>query len=113
LALLAIAGCSSRNPDEQQRSLDRVHQDKSCADAVGFYEPETGVVSSEAIAKEVAYRYLKSAYPTDRHLRPMTASLKNGVWTVSGSMPKNAAGGVAAIELCQSNGRVLVMSHGQ
>ena len=114
-ALLCLSACSSGHSDEERRPLDRVHQDRRCAQALNLYghEPIGGVVSSERIAKEVAYAYLKAIYPNDRHLRPMTAILSNGVWAVNGTLPKGSIGGVAGIALCQSNGRVLEITHGK
>jgi len=70
-------------------------------------------VNSESIAKDVAYAYLKGVYPNDRHLRPMTATSTDGVWTVNGTLPSGSVGGVAGITLCQSNGRVLEIAHGK
>lgn len=112
-ALLFLWACSSSHSDEQRRPIDRVHQDRRCIEAVNLYghEPTGGVVSSESIAKDVAYRYLKAVYPNDRHLRPMIATLSNGVWTVNGTLPGPSTGGVAGIALCQSNGRVLEITH--
>jgi hypothetical protein len=111
--LLLVSACSSGSSDEQRRPLDRAHQDRRCAEALNLYghEPENGVVSSESIAKGVAHAYLKSTYPEDHHLRPMTAILSNGVWTLTGTLPTGSIGGVAGIAICQSNGRVLEITH--
>jgi hypothetical protein len=114
-ALLFSSACSSGHSDDQRRALDRVHQDRRCAEAVNLYgrEPAGGAVSTESIAKDVAYAYLKSLYPNDRHLRPMTATLTDGVWTVNGTLPTGSVGGAGGIALCQSNGRVLEITHGK
>jgi hypothetical protein len=114
-AILSVSACSPNKGDEQQRQLDRVHQDRRCAEPVSLYshEPTNGIASSERIAKDVAFAYLKGIYPNDRHLRPMTATLSNGVWTVNGTLPKGSIGGVAGLTLCQSNGRVLEIAHGK
>jgi hypothetical protein len=112
-ALLFLCACSHQDRDDSWRALDRVHQDQRCAEPVGFYEPKGGVVSSASIGEAAAYAYLKAIYPNDNHLRPMTANLTNGVWTVSGTLPKGSVGGVATILLCQSNGRVLQIIHGK
>lgn len=114
-SVLLLAGCSSAHSDERRRPLDRLHQDSRCAETVNLYghEPDDGVVSSESIAVDVAYAYLKAIYPDDRYLRPMRARLNNGVWVVNGSLPKHMLGGVAGISLCQSNGRVLEITHGK
>lgn len=112
LAVLLLASCSPEG-DAQSLPLDEARQDRRCAERVAFYQPPSGVVSNEAIAKEVAFAYLRRVYPEDDHLRPMTAHLRNGVWHVLGYMPEGMFGGVAHIELCQSNGRVLIIYHEQ
>jgi hypothetical protein len=119
--LLLVAGCSSQHSDEQQRPLDRLHQDPRCSEEISSDKrdphhrvlSDAGVISSESIAKDVAYGYLKAVYPDDRYLRPMTATLSNGVWTVNAGLPKEMIGGVAGIALCQLNGRVLEIAHGR
>ncbi len=117
--VLSVSACSSAQPDEQRRKLDRLHQDPRCDEAVTMREPQVrfvgsaGVVNSESIAKDIAYTYLKAVYPEDRHLRPMRVTFRNGVWTVNGTLPKDMVGGVAAVEICQSNGRVLQIAHGK
>src|SRR5205085_7147284 len=89
--LLLVPACSSEHRDES-RPLDASHQDARCSEGARFDEREPHhsilrsacVISSESIAKDVAYSYLKAVYPNDRHLRPMEASLNKGVWTVNG-----------------------------
>src|SRR4051794_28161243 len=102
-ALLLVSACSSGQPDERRRPLDRLHQDARCSEPTSADMRElharsldnVGVVSSESVAIDVAYAYLKAVYPDDRHLRPMTANLDRGVWTVNGTLPKGSIGGVA------------------
>jgi NTF2 fold immunity protein of polymorphic toxin system component len=50
--------------------------------------------------------------------KPYRATLKDGVWTVEGSMPPNPLhqpmfGGVALIEIAKSDGRILRVEHGE
>jgi hypothetical protein len=45
--------------------------------------------------------------------RPFTATLRGEVWEVSGSLPKNTAGGVAEVRILKRNGRVVSVIHGQ
>jgi hypothetical protein len=120
-ALLLVSACSSDHSDERHRPLDRLHQDPRCAETtnVDMRAPQDrvvgrdGVVSSESIAKQIAYSYLNAVYPKDITLRRMTATLSNGVWIVNGTLPKDSFGGVAGIAICQSNGRVLEVAHGR
>jgi hypothetical protein len=44
---------------------------------------------------------------------PFHAHLKNGIWTVSGSLPANMLGGVATIRLDKQTGKVISYIHGQ
>jgi hypothetical protein len=53
-----------------------------------------------------------SADPDDAR-QPLNADLHDGIWHVHGTLPAGAIGGVAEIYLCQSNGRVLKIIHGQ
>ena len=45
--------------------------------------------------------------------RPFHAEMSNGVWTVTGSLPENCVGGVAEIDIQQSDGKILRVSHGR
>lgn len=46
--------------------------------------------------------------------KPYQATLKNGVWIVTGSLPKGwNVGGVAMAEISQKDGRVLEIGHGK
>src|SRR5689334_18783818 len=98
LALFLVSACSSEHRDEQPRPLDVLHQDARCAEAASFDKrmpdhrilSSAGVISNESVAKDIAYSYLKTVYPEDRYLRPMTATLSNGVWVVNGTLPKEA-----------------------
>jgi hypothetical protein len=43
--------------------------------------------------------------------RPITAILRDGVWTVSGTLPPHSLGGVATVELSATDGRVVRVYH--
>jgi len=45
--------------------------------------------------------------------KPFKAKLLNGVWIVTGSLPKDTLGGVPIAEISKSDGRVNRMSHGK
>ena len=45
--------------------------------------------------------------------RPFRATLRNGVWTVRGSLPPGWVGGVAEAEIAQSDARVFKVTHGK
>ena len=43
--------------------------------------------------------------------KPFRATLKNGVWTVTGSLPPGFVGGVATARIAQRDGRILGVIH--
>jgi NTF2 fold immunity protein len=43
--------------------------------------------------------------------KPYHADLKNGVWTVEGSLPNGWKGGVAIAKISKSDGTVLLVIH--
>ena len=44
----------------------------------------------------------------------LKAKLENGIWHVSGSLPKGSVkGGVAVAEISKSDGRIIRVSHGK
>ena len=44
---------------------------------------------------------------------PYVAILQNGIWTVRGSLPRGAIGGVAEARISAVDGRILGVTHGQ
>ena len=45
--------------------------------------------------------------------KPYRTTLKNGIWTVSGSLPEGMDGGVAMVAISQKDGKVLKVIHGK
>ncbi|PYJ95027.1 MAG: hypothetical protein DMF21_00520 [Verrucomicrobia bacterium] len=43
--------------------------------------------------------------------KPYHATLRDGVWTVTGSLPGRMKGGVAIAEISKQDGRILLVSH--
>jgi NTF2 fold immunity protein of polymorphic toxin system component len=43
--------------------------------------------------------------------KPFCAYLKNGVWTVEGTLPQNFVGGVAHAEIAKADGRIIRVFH--
>jgi hypothetical protein len=66
-------------------------------------------------AIEIALPVLERTYGAEQiaRERPYHAKLRNGVWIVEGSLPKNATGGVAIVEVAKADGRVLRVTHGR
>ena len=83
------------------------------------YVPDSGFVPNAATAMRIAEAVWIPIYGETQveNERPFTASLKNGVWTVIGSLHApsglTAVGGVALAEISRRDGRVLRVSHGK
>lgn len=90
-------------------------RDSRCDGAVDLHNPSAGVVSDQIVAKSVANAYLTAVYGAEeiRGEQPLRARLSKGVWTVEGVLPRGFKGGVAVILICQRNGRVLSITHGE
>jgi hypothetical protein len=86
-----------------------------CADPVQRYQPASGMVASRSVALDIARTYLSTIYGQDqtKSEMPLKAELRMGVWHVEGSLKPGRDGGVAEIEICKSNGRVLSVMHGK
>jgi hypothetical protein len=79
------------------------------------FRPKDGFVPDEETAIRIAVAIWEPIYGKDEiaRQRPYHATPANGVWTVTGSIPKNIPGGVAVAELSQVDARVLRVSHGR
>lgn len=75
--------------------------------------PATAPISSEAQALERGEAILiaKFGRTVVDEERPLTAHLDSGVWTVSGSLPKNRLGGVGTVQFSAEDGRVIRVLH--
>jgi NTF2 fold immunity protein of polymorphic toxin system component len=76
--------------------------------------PEGFVPDAETAAKisEVVLIRLFGEANTDME-RPLVATLKDGIWTVVGTMPPHHLGGVAELHISKKDGKILFMAHGQ
>ncbi len=79
------------------------------------YVPKEGFVPDAKTAIRIAEAVWIPIYgaKTIAGEKPFQASLKEGVWTVLGSLPQGWAGGVALAEISKSTGQVLRVSHGK
>ena len=77
--------------------------------------PSNGFVPDEKTAIKIAEAVWIPIYGEHQiqSEKPFVASLKNGVWTVEGSLPKGWDGGVAIAEISKRDGRILRVSHGK
>jgi hypothetical protein len=78
--------------------------------------PKNGFIPDETTAIKVAEAILAPIYGEKQILseRPFHATLTDGAWTVSGSLPaKWDFGGVATIDLDKKTGAVISYIHGK
>ena len=80
------------------------------------YVPHQGYVPDAKTAECIAEAVWIPIYGKENieKERPFHAEVSNGVWTVTGSLPKSyQVGGVAEIEIQQSDGKILRVTHGK
>jgi hypothetical protein len=89
--------------------------DARCAAPINLYQPRKGVLPSEVAATDVARTYLSTIYGRQQieNESPLTATLHGDVWHIqgTGNSAPGSKGGVAILEICKSNGRVLSVIH--
>lgn len=78
------------------------------------YKPEEGYVPDAETAITVAVAVWVPIYGKEQieSEKPYSASLKDGIWYVIGSLPEGP-GGVAEAEIAKENGCILRISHGE
>ena len=79
------------------------------------YKPPQGYVPDAETAIRIALAVWEPIYGRKQidSEKPYRATLKNGVWTVEGSLPPGWFGGVAIAEISASDGTILRISHGK
>jgi hypothetical protein len=77
--------------------------------------PKDGIVPNADTAKRIAEAVASGLYSqeTATHERPFRARLRGNVWTVMGTLPPLALGGVAIIQISKDDGRILFAHHTQ
>ena len=79
------------------------------------FVPKNGFVPDEKTAIAIAEAVWAPIYGEKKitNEKPFKAKLKDGMWTVEGSLPKLYVGGVAVAEISQKDGCILSISHGK
>ena len=76
--------------------------------------PRDGFVPDATTAIKIAAAVWVPIYGKDvLDEKPFKATLKDGIWTVIGSLPPNAVGGVAEAHLCKSDASIVYIAHGK
>ncbi len=93
-----------------------VGPDSRCAARVGPYQPPHGIIGTPRVAARVAEIYLVSIYGAELVQRelPLRVLIRREVWHITGrNLGPDFVGGVAEIDICQSTGQVLRVTHGK
>jgi len=80
------------------------------------YVPPNGFVPDSGTAVRIAVAVWIPIYGASqiRSEQPYVATLKDGVWTVTGTLPRQYnLGGVAMARISKRDGRILFVLHGQ
>jgi hypothetical protein len=79
------------------------------------FKPPKGYVPDEQSAISIAVAVWTPIYGREQieSEKPFKASLKEGVWTVTGTLPEGYNGGTAIAEISQENGCILRVIHEQ
>lgn len=79
------------------------------------FKPDDGYVPDAKTAIKIAVAVWEPIYGDQQIAgeKPYHAQLKDGVWTVEGSLPDGWRGGVAIAKIAKSDGRVLLVIHGK
>jgi hypothetical protein len=80
------------------------------------YKPPKGFVPDSATAVRIAVAVWIPIYGDSliRSEEPYVATLANGVWTVTGTLPRQYnKGGVAIAKIAKRDGRVIFVKHSQ
>lgn len=79
------------------------------------YVPTNGYICSAEVAIKVAEAILIPIYGAQsiKRQRPLNAELCEGLWRVTGTMPRGIKGGVVCIEIEKESGCVVNLSHGK
>jgi len=78
-------------------------------------KPRDGYVPDETTAIAIAVAVWNPIYGKEKiqKEKPYNATLSNGVWRVTGSLPERCIGGVAIAEISKDDGKILRISHGK
>jgi hypothetical protein len=99
----------------------RLSEEDEWTDAYGLAKrlrsdhPKAGFVPSAEVATRLAQAVAAGLYGEEsvKHEQPYRARLQGNVWTVMGTLPPLALGGVAIIQISKEDGRVLFAHHTQ
>jgi NTF2 fold immunity protein len=116
MSVLSQLGCSKIDQKEVAQNVANLEKTSITQNnASTNAETKFGYVPDEKAAIEIAVKAWVPIYGKEKieNEKPYHASLKNGIWKVTGSLPEGSDGGVAEATISQKDGRVLKIIHGQ
>jgi hypothetical protein len=124
IALALSAACNkevtSGKPDQSESRYGANANSPQQAPITGTSEAQTesfrptyGYVPDEQTAISIAVAVWAPMYGKDQieSEKPFRAMLKNGVWTVMGTLPEGYDGGTAFAQIAQKDGRLIRVNH--
>ena len=83
--------------------------------SVHKFTPQQGYVPDRDTAIKIAVAVWEPIYGKASIAKqsPYNATLKDGVWVVTGTLPERMLGGVALAEISKEEGTILRVSHGR
>jgi hypothetical protein len=83
------------------------------ASADGSFKPKAGFIPDALTATAIAEAVLSPIYGRASIVKqkPYNVSLKNEVWTVEGTLPKDRLGGTFVVRIAKESGAILHVSH--
>ena len=123
ITLLGLATACNRQPEPSPKATTSQVAQAESTPAVrrtelhdrSSYKPKSGYVPDEQTAIAIAVAIWIPIYGKEQieNEKPFRATLKDGVWTVTGTLPEGYDGGTALAEIAQDDGRILRVIHFQ
>jgi hypothetical protein len=117
VAIFSVNACKKQTalgPKKQDRVAANVTSPKNNLPSNSL-TPQNGYVPDEQTAIAIAVAAWIPIYGRAQieSEKPYKATLKDGVWTVTGTLPPGYDGGTAVAEIAQADGRILRVIHFQ
>lgn len=114
LMMVSVFVVAQTRNKKQESSEKTVQQSEQNYYGNANYKSEEGYVPNEETAIAIAVAVWNPIYGKEKieNEKPFHANLKDGVWTVKGSLPKGFdKGGTAIAEISKDDGRIIRIMH--
>lgn len=114
LVIALVCGTGAKAQDQRAREGNLPSPERA-VEGVKSFAPKNGFVPDQVTAVRIAEAILIPIYGEGqiKSERPFKATLRNGVWTVTGTLPPQFTGGTAMVRLAKADGRVFFVIHEQ